>query len=182
MKMQRIFDCARTAVLILTLSAMAAPVGAEDSSVRERAATVIAASESFAQGIKTSYQRTGKVITDINILIADGYLSAYPKTSHSQSDFYSRPYVVEEAGGAGYYLRYSLGEPDAEDVCKVLNESSLGLRPGSPVSATSLGVSSLTPGAIVFSPPPVEIVGKKSFCLRIDGNYEYFYRVLSVSP
>lgn len=182
MKMLKNTNRVFAAVFVLLISAVFAPAGAEDKSVRERAATVAAAGESVTQAVKVSYRRTGTVPKGINELIDGGYLTAYPELSHLQSDFYNSLSVIEETGGAAYYLRYSFGEPDSEDVCKVLNEKGLGLRPGSPVSATSLKESPVYPGALAFSPPPVEVVGKESFCIKINGNFEYFRRVMPVSP
>lgn len=174
--------CVVVFALLLAISATVNPASAADKAVRERAAMVISASESFAQAARASYRRTGTVAGDINDLVGGGYLPAYPKISHPQSDFYNALSVIEEGVEAAYFLRYSFAEPDAEEVCKVINESKLDLRPGSPVSGTSLKQSTVYPHALAFSPPPVEVVGKEAFCIKIDDNFEYFQRVMPVSP
>lgn len=180
MGMVKSFGMIQVVVCVLVLMAVEASQAAVGSSVKERAATVVASSEIVAQGIRTAYKKNGIITTDINDLVSGRILSAYPRTSHPQADFYNRPVIINRGTSADYFIRYSFAEQDAADVCATINETALGLRPDSPASATSLQSSADMTGTFVFAPMPVEIAGKKSFCIRVDGNLEYFLLVMPV--
>lgn len=181
MDMFKSFGWIQVAVCLFVFTIAAKPAqSAEHSSIRGRAATVVTSGEALAQAIRSAYRKTGAITKNINDLVSEGFLAAYPRTTDPQSDFYNKPIIIDRGSSTDYFIRYSFAEQDAVDVCATINETALGLRPDSPVSETSLQSSPVTAGAFVFAPMPVETAGKKSFCLKVDGNFQYFLQVMPV--
>jgi hypothetical protein len=170
---------------VAAISVLAGIACASDDSVATRAATVIASSEAIATAARAYHAKHGRVPQQgPNDLIKGGFLKEYPRTTSPQSDFESQPTIIDEGTGSALFVRYNFTEPGDSDVCRALNAIKMKLRSDASISETNLAPSPRMQGAEVFSPLPVEIVGKEAFCLRITASphYAYFLRVMPLNP
>lgn len=161
-------------ILVISVSsALASDPGSPD--IEQRADAIIGNARRIAEGFKLYYKRRNTIPSGLDTLINDGILKSWPEPTHPSSDFYNNMNPLDDGGGAKYFVRYSFGEKEAEEICKKINEKMMGLAAGAAVSETK---TKIVEGLIMFDPPPVETVNEPAFCLKIGDHYEYFHLIM----